>query len=1226
MKGEIADPRGAPRVSKDSFYENAFIFREEVGLHMMFKRTSRKWITGGIAALLCLQALAFGFGGAIASANEASGAALVEPFEQTNGLFASAAQAKGVRLDLVSRPETIHYGFHAVKLSYDFTGTTGTSAAYVNFRDSNGSTGRTMPGKPTRIGVWVYGDGNNHWLRGQLQDAAGTRTAVDFTTSSGLNWKGWRYVTAPVPSSMIAPIKINQIYVAETKADNKNAGALYFDQLRAFYGTFSAYGLDIAGVPPLAVGETAKARVFATYANASAPTEVSGGVTFASGDPAVATVAADGRVSAVGVGTAVITARYAGAPEASYAVTVSAEGAAPQRLEASGPTRLETGATGELRAYAVYAGLAEPVAALDGATFATSDAGVASVDAAGRVTAVAKGTATLTASYRGASTQLAIEVTDPVPVLQSIEVRGLRAMTVGATQQAKVYGTYTWLPEPVDVTDQASFASSDPTVATVGAGGEVTAHAFGTARITATFQGKTASHYLVVNEAQALPKSEMRAAWIATVDNVDWPKKGVTDAAAQQQHFVELLDELQAAGMNAVIMQIKPTADAFYPSEYGPWSEWLTGVQGKDPGYNPLAFTLEEAHKRNLEFHAWFNPYRISLQDDVTKLVPDHPARLHPDWVVSYGGKLYFDPGIPEAKQFIIDGIMEVVKQYDIDAVHFDDYFYPYPVSGVDFPDQATYEKYGAGFANKADWRRHNVNTFVREVSEAIKAEKPYVKFGISPFGIWKNKSAQAPDGSDTNGLSSYDAIYADSKTWVEQEWIDYITPQIYWYMGYSPAAYDVLIEWWNDLVQGKNVHLYSGQAAYRIGSADPAWQNPDEMPNQVAYNRNFGDVRGSMYFSAKWFEANPLGFTDRLKNELYRAPALVPVMPWLGGEAPNAPTAATAVARGAAGIELSWQDGGGNGDEAAYYVVYRFEGTTAGDTSRPEAIAGTARAAEGSVQRFVDAAAEDGKTYTYVVTAVSRLHRESAPSGAATVLNVPDAEAPVTTAAASGTERNGWFVSEATVTLTAADNAAGPVRTEYSLDDGAAWRTYDGPIVLSEDGTHRVLYRSADAAGNVEAVKTLSVAIDRTAPEIAFEGARVYAIDEYVVVSCVAADTVSGVVYDPCAAAVVAAPAIQLGVGAHEATVSVEDAAGNVGAATAAFAVEAPDAAALVRLIEAYVSGAGEGGLETSLKAKVVSGNLEAFANEVAALTGKRLTEEQAAMLLAVAKLLQGL
>jgi len=1189
----------------------------------MFYRASRNLLICGLAVLVCLQGLLLGFGGDAAFANEASGSVVVEPFESTSALFATSAQARSVRIDLVSRPETIHYGFRAVKLSYDFTGTSGTSAAYVNFRDPSGTTGRTMPGKPTRIGVWVYGDGTNRWLRGQLQDAAGARVAIDFTTSSGLNWKGWRFVSAAVPATLQAPIKVNQLYIAETKADNKTAGAIYFDQLRAFYGSFNVLGLDIAGVPPLSIGETAKARVFATYANASAPTALSSGVTFSSDNAAVASVDANGNVTAVGVGTAVLKASYPGAPEASYPVTVTANPVQPERLETSGPTKLEAGSSGALRVYAAYAGASEPVAALDGVAFASSDPAVAAVDASGGIAAVAVGTATIQVSYRGATTSHSIEVTAPVPVLQSIEVKGLSAMTVGETAQAKVLGTYTWLPAPVDVTANATFASSDASVATIGASGAVTTHSFGTTRITATFEGKTASHTLVVNNPQEAPKRELRAAWIATVDNIDWPRKGVTDAAEQQQDLVEMLDELEDVGMNTVMLQIRPTADSFYPSEYFPWSEWLTGEQGQDPGYDPLAFAIEESRKRNLEFHAWINPYRISLFDDLGALVPDHPALQHPDWVVSYGGRLYFDPGIPEAKQYVIDGIVEVVEKYDIDAIHFDDYIYPYPVAGIDFPDQDTYEKYGAGFANKADWRRHVVNTFVQDVNAAIKAAKPHVKFGISPFSIWQNK-AQHPLGSETSGFNSYLDLYTDSKRWVEEEWLDYVTPQVYWYIGFTTAAYDVLVEWWDHVARDRDIHVFIGQGAYRVGSDDPSWKNPDEISNQVQYNRNFDSIRGSMFYSAKWFANNPLGFADRLKQKPFRYPALVPEMPWLGGEAPNAPQSVSVIARGADGVELEWKDGGASeGDETFYYVVYRFEGENVGDTNRPESIVAKVHAEEGAVQRFTDETAEAEKTYTYVVTAVNRLHHESGESVPATVVNVPDTEAPATAAAVAGEERNGWYVSDATVTLTAADNGAGPLRTEFSLDDGATWQPYAAPIVLTDDGSHKVLYRSADAAGNVETSKSLTLGIDRTAPTIAFEGARSYAVDEFVVVACTASDTVSGIVYDPCAGPIVAAPAIELGVGTHEASVDAVDAAGNVGTATVAFTVEAPDTALLARLIEGYVAGEGEEGIEHSLIQKAAKGNFGAFENEVAAQTGKRLTAEQAAMLLAVARLL---
>ncbi|MGV2912970.1 glycoside hydrolase family 10 protein, partial [Bacillus safensis] len=241
--------------------------------------------------------------------------------------------------------------------------------------------------------------------------------------------------------------------------------------------------------------------------------------------------------------------------------------------------------------------------------------------------------------------------------------------------------------------------------------------------------------------ARAVPKGklestrEMRAVWIASVYNLDWPSKKGLPVAEQKQEFIRLLDEIKAMNMNAVIMQIKPTADAFYPSAYGPWSEYLTGTQGKDPGYDPLEFMIEEAHKRGLEFHAWFNPYRITMNHtDLSRLSADHPARQHPDWTIAYGNQLYYNPGIPETQDFIIGGIEEVVKNYDIDAVHMDDYFYPYKIAGVPFPDQETYEKYGKkAFTHIEDWRRDNVNQLVKQINDTIKKEKPYVKFGISP-------------------------------------------------------------------------------------------------------------------------------------------------------------------------------------------------------------------------------------------------------------------------------------------------------------------------------------------------------------------------------------------------------------------------------------------------------------------------------------------------------------
>jgi uncharacterized lipoprotein YddW (UPF0748 family) len=371
---------------------------------------------------------------------------------------------------------------------------------------------------------------------------------------------------------------------------------------------------------------------------------------------------------------------------------------------------------------------------------------------------------------------------------------------------------------------------------------------------------------------------EFRGAWIATVENIDWPSRSGLSASVQQQEFVHLLDTVQQMNMNAVIVQIKPEADAFYPSSSSPWSAYLTGTQGKNPGYDPLSFMVAEAHKRHIEFHGWFNPYRVSLHDDINALAPNHPARQHPDWIVSYGGRLYYNPGIPAAREFVVNSILEAVTGYDIDAVHMDDYFYPFPVAGKDFPDDATYQQYNAGhFKSLADWRRDNVNQLVHELSVKIKQAKAHVKFGISPFGVWRNKATD-PTGSDTRATQSYDNLYADTRTWIRKNWLDYIAPQLYWSIGYPPAAYDKLVDWWSKEVTGQNVHLYIGQAAYMIGKNQPAaWTDPEEMPRHLQLDRHSPQVKGSIFFSLKDLRRNPLGFKDRLINDLYKQKAVVP-------------------------------------------------------------------------------------------------------------------------------------------------------------------------------------------------------------------------------------------------------------------------------------------------------------------------------------------------------------
>jgi uncharacterized lipoprotein YddW (UPF0748 family) len=365
-------------------------------------------------------------------------------------------------------------------------------------------------------------------------------------------------------------------------------------------------------------------------------------------------------------------------------------------------------------------------------------------------------------------------------------------------------------------------------------------------------------------------EGETRAAWIATVDNIDWPSRPGLPAADQQQEYRALLDDLRQRGLNTVIVQVRPTADAMWPSPYEPWSHWLTGVQGKDPGYDPLAFLVEEAHDRGLEFHAWFNPFRVSKQADVAKLVPEHPARQHPDWVFEYGGQLYYNPGEPAVREFVTQVVMDVAQRYAIDGVHFDDYFYPYPVQGEQLPDTETFAAHGAGVGNVGDWRRQNVDRLVAGVSERLAALNRDVEFGISPFGIWRNQAAD-PRGSATSGLQSYDATYADSYAWVRKGWVDYIAPQVYWEIGHPAADYAALVPWWAEAVAGTRVELYIGQAAYKVGST-PAWDD-GELADHLALNREHAEVRGDVFFSARSLSTNAAAAMERVAAEHYSCP-----------------------------------------------------------------------------------------------------------------------------------------------------------------------------------------------------------------------------------------------------------------------------------------------------------------------------------------------------------------
>jgi len=382
--------------------------------------------------------------------------------------------------------------------------------------------------------------------------------------------------------------------------------------------------------------------------------------------------------------------------------------------------------------------------------------------------------------------------------------------------------------------------------------------------------------------ATAQPQYEFRGVWIASVANIDWPLPRQYNPEDQRKEFIRQLDMHQRNGMNAVIVQIRPSSDAFYPSPYEPWSQWLTGVQGKAPVpyWDPLQFMIEESHKRGFEFHAWLNPYRANSAIGKASIAPNHITRLHPEWFLEYDGKLYFDPGNKHGQHWVTDVVRDIVSRYDIDAIHMDDYFYPYRVPGKEFPDSKSYALYGNGLS-KADWRRSNTDSIIVGLNRVIKETKPWVKFGISPFGVWRNKS-QDPMGSPTQGgLTNYDDLYADILLWTRNGWIDYVIPQLYWEMGHPKVAFETLIDWWSQHTYGR--HMYIGHGIYRaLEKNSKAWQDPNQLPRQLQVLRETPNVHGSAYFSSRSFNSNPNGWNDSLQNNYYRTPAQVPPMEWL--------------------------------------------------------------------------------------------------------------------------------------------------------------------------------------------------------------------------------------------------------------------------------------------------------------------------------------------------------
>lgn len=468
------------------------------------------------------------------------------------------------------------------------------------------------------------------------------------------------------------------------------------------------------------------------------------------------------------------------------------------------------------------------------------------------------------------------------------------------------------------------------------------------------------------------PKHEFRGAWISTIHQAKYAQM---NQFQMQMYFENLLDSLQAAGINVVLFQVRPQCDAWYKSSYEPWSSFITGKQGKNPGWDPLFYITEACHRRNMDIHAWINPYRVKLTLKEGDLKEPF-VRKYRHLMLRYGRSLWLDPALPESQKHILKVVREIVRNYDIDGIHMDDYFYPYPIAGQDFPDDKSFAKYGAaqGFlpSQKADWRRYQVNTLVRDLHQVIRQEKPWVRFGISPFGIHRNLK-QDPDGSKTNGLSNYDDLYADALTWMREGWIDYCIPQLYWEIGHPAADYTTLLDWWSHHSYG--TALYIGQDVTRT-------MKPKQLTAKMDQARAQAGVQGNCYFPAYELEANFGGVSDSLAAKWHQYPALVPADNLDYHVEPEPVYSLDLLHDFDKGLYLSWKSPYTRNEmkKASYYVVYRFPKTSVNasvseeNLQDPRAIVGITRQPYFSLPSHPHAG-----EWVYHVTAVNRLHIESA-------------------------------------------------------------------------------------------------------------------------------------------------------------------------------------------------------------------------------------------------------
>jgi uncharacterized lipoprotein YddW (UPF0748 family) len=426
----------------------------------------------------------------------------------------------------------------------------------------------------------------------------------------------------------------------------------------------------------------------------------------------------------------------------------------------------------------------------------------------------------------------------------------------------------------------------------------------------------SASTYDRISLTPPKPVREMRGVWVASVGNIDWPSTNAITTAQQKVELIAILDRAVQMKLNTILLQVRPACDALYASRIEPWSEYLTGTMGKPPQpfYDPLSFAVEEAHRRALELHAWFNPFRARHLAAKSPIAANHVSRTKPQWVRQYGKSLWLDPGEKGAQDYSLSVVMDVVQRYDIDGVHFDDYFYPYQETNaagkeLDFPDYRSWRNYGAGGRlSRSEWRRENINTFVHRAYHSIKGCKPWVKFGISPFGIWRPGSP-----ASVRGFDPFDKLYADSRKWLNEGWVDYFVPQLYWRIDAPEQSFTTLLEWWSQQ-NFKGRLLLAGMDDTRTTRTLNPW-GTGEIVSQIRATRRAQGVAGHVHWNMKTLLRNG-ALSSALEREVYSDPALVPATPWLGSQAPASPKATPT------DEEIRWEPGARN--EVARWLVQR--------------------------------------------------------------------------------------------------------------------------------------------------------------------------------------------------------------------------------------------------------------------------------------------------------------